>query len=457
MTAREGISQPRLFDLIVIGTGSAASAVAGRCRKAGWSVAVIDELPFGGTCALRGCDPKKVLVAAAEAMEWSTRLDGKGIVRDGLHIDWPRLMRFKREMIAGHSEQKENGFRHAGIEVFHGSARFLGPSTVEVLGDPIEGKHILIASGAKPASLGIVGEELLTTSTQFLELDSLPSRIAFVGGGFISFEFAHVAIRAGAQATILHRGPRPLPLFDPDLVDRLVDKSRGIGIDVQLDTAVTRVERVGSALAVYGKHAGNEMRVEADLVVHGAGRVPAVDDLDLPAAGIDAVGRRIALNEFLQSVSNAAVYAAGDAAATGPALTPVAGYEGRIVAANLLEGNHSRADYSVVPSVVFTVPPLASVGLSEKEARERGLRFRTNLVNTSGWYSSARIGETHSGAKVLIEEDSGRILGAHLLGPSAEELINLFAMAMRTGATAPQIKEMIFAYPTHGSDVGYLL
>src|SRR5216684_4559466 len=405
------------------------------CRKAGWTVAVIDELPFGGTCALRGCDPKKVLVGNAEAIEWARRLQGKGIRGDGLHIDWPELMRFKRSMIAEVPERKAESFRNAGIETFHEPARFTGRTTLEVAGQRLEGKHVVIASGAKPVPLGIIGEELLITSTQFLELDELPRRIAFVGGGFISFEFAHVAVRAGAQVTIVHRGPRPLPLFDPDLADRLVDKSRTLGIDVRLGTSVTRVERGEGRLIVHGRHDGKETRVEADLVVHGAGRVPAVDDLDLQAAGIDTAGRRIKLNEFMQSVSNSAVYAAGDAAAVGPALTPVAGYEGGIVAANLIEGNYLRADYSVVPSVVFTIPPLAAVGLTEDAARRRGIRFRTNLVDTSSWYSSRRVGETHSGSKVLIDQESGRILGAHLLGPSAEEMINLFALAMRTGTT----------------------
>ncbi len=447
----------RQFELVVIGTGSAASAVAARCRKAGWSVAVIDELPFGGTCALRGCDPKKVLVGNAEAIEWAGRLAGKGVRHEGLRIDWPELMRFKRSMIAEVPERKEESFRRSGIEVFHGQARFISGTTLEVAGRRLEGKYILIASGAKPVPLGIVGEDLLITSTQFLELDELPRRIVFVGGGFISFEFAHVAIRAGAQATILHRGARPLSLFDPDLVDRLVERSRILGIDVRLGTSVTRIERGAGGFVVQGRKDGRETSVEADLVVHGAGRVPAVGDLDLDAAGIDAVGGRIRLNEFLQSVSNAAVYVAGDAAALGPALTPVAGYEGRVVAANLLEGNHLRADYSIVPSVAFTLPPLAAVGLTEDAARQRGLRFRTNLVDTSSWYSSRRVGETHSGSKVLIEKESGRILGAHLLGPSAEELINLFAMAMRTGMTSSQIKEMLFAYPTHGSDMAYMV
>ncbi|MGH9456028.1 MAG: dihydrolipoyl dehydrogenase family protein [Thermoanaerobaculia bacterium] len=447
----------RRFDLVIIGTGVAASTVAERCRNAGWSVAVIDELPPGGTCALRGCDPKKILVGSAEAVAGVRRLEGKGIRPGGVGIDWPELMGFKRAMIGGQQERKEESRRRAGIELFRGHARFAAPSTLLTETDRIEAKFILVASGAKPAPLGIPGEEHLTTSTEFLELDALPRRIAFVGGGFISFEFAHVAIRAGAEVTILHRGVHPLPLFDPDLAELLAAKSRTLGIDVRLQTVVTGIERHDGGLLVSARHGSEELRVEADLVVHGAGRVPAVDELDLPAGAVEAVGRRIVLNDFLQSVSNPAVYAAGDAAATGPALTPVAGHEGAIVARNLLEGNCARPDYGVVPSVVFTVPPLASVGLSEQAAREAGAAFRGELIDTSSWYSSRRVGETHSAAKVLVEEGTDRILGAHLLGPAAAETINLFAMAMRLGATATDVRTMLYAYPTHASDVPHML
>ncbi|HUP46651.1 MAG TPA: NAD(P)/FAD-dependent oxidoreductase [Thermoanaerobaculia bacterium] len=445
------------FDLAVIGTGSAASTVASRCRGAGWSVAVIDELPPGGTCALRGCDPKKILVGAAEAVDAARRLAGKGLREGGLGIDWAELMRFKRSMIGGYSARKEESFRRAGIELFRGHARFADPSTLVTGSDRIEATAIVIASGARPAPLGIPGEEHLTTSTEFLELDALPRRIAFVGGGFISFELAHVAARAGAEVTILHRGPHPLPLFDRELADLLAERSRALGIDVRVGTLVTRIQRAGDRLVVTARGGGEDLRVEADLVVHGAGRVPAVDDLDLAAGEVEIAGRRIVLNEFLQSVSNPAVRAAGDAAAAGPALTPVAGYDGQIVAANLLEGNHRRPDYEVVPSVVFTIPPLASVGLREEDARSRDIPFRTSLIDTSSWYSSRRVGETHSAAKVLVEEGTDRILGAHLLGPAAEETINLFAMAMRAGTTAPQLRQMLFAYPTHASDVAYML
>jgi glutathione reductase (NADPH) len=197
---------------------------------------------------------------------------------------------------------------------------------------------------------------------------------------------------------------------------------------------------------------------QADLVVHGAGRVPEIEDLDLAAAGVQYDKRGVAVNEFLQSVSNPAVYAVGDAAASGgPPLTPVAGYEGATVATNLLEGNHRTPNYMAIPSVVFTVPPLAAVGLSEQDARAQGLRFRTNHQKTSGWYSSRRVGEACAGFKVLVEEASGRIIGAHLLGPHAEDVINLFALAIRSGLTATDLTETMFAYPTHASDIEYMV
>ncbi len=164
------------------------------------------------------------------------------------------------------------------------------------------------------------------------------------------------------------------------------------------------------------------------------------------------------MNEFLQSVSNPAVYAAGDAAETaGLPLTPVAGLEGRVVADNLLHGNQHRADYTGIPSVVFTIPPLSAVGLREDAARAQGLRFRVNTEDTAAWYSSRRVRETRSGFKVLIEEGSERILGAHLFGPLADEIVNLFAVAIRGRLTARVLKDAIFAYPTHASDVPYML
>jgi glutathione reductase (NADPH) len=194
-------------------------------------------------------------------------------------------------------------------------------------------------------------------------------------------------------------------------------------------------------------------------VVHGAGRVPEIDDMHLAEAGIEWDPLHgVKVNEYLQSISNSAVYAAGDAAATeGSPLTPVSTYEGQIVADNLLNGNHRKPNYEGIPSVVFSVPPLASVGLQESAARDRGLAFRVNQEDTSSWYSSRRVAERYSGFKVLVDEPSGRILGAHLLGPDAGETINIFALAIRRGLTAADLKDVIFAYPTLGSDVKYMI
>jgi len=448
----------RKFDIVVIGTGSAASAVASRCRSAGWQVAVIDSRPFGGTCALRGCDPKKVLVGAAEALDRVRRMKGKGIRAEEVRIDWQELMRFKRSFTEPVAKNREEGFAKAGIATFHGRARFVGPSSVQVNDEVLEGRYVVIAAGQKPADLKIVGTEHLTTSEQFLELNELPKRILFIGGGYIAFEFAHVAVRAGAQVTIAHRGPRPLPRFDPDLVDQLVKSSRELGVDVQLGTEVIRIEKSSGQLVVRASASGQPRTFEADMVVHAAGRVPEIDDMNLDAAGVAWDSRGVKVNEFLQSLSNSAVYAAGDAAASGgPPLTPVASYEGIIVAANLLKGNSQKPRYVGIPTVVFAIPPLAAVGLSESEAHKQALKFKVKKEMTSNWYSSRRVEEKYSGFKVLVEEGTDRIVGAHLLGSEAEEVINLFGLAMRAGIPAADLKHMLYAYPTRGSDVPYML
>jgi glutathione reductase (NADPH) len=237
-----------------------------------------------------------------------------------------------------------------------------------------------------------------------------------------------------------------------------VAKSRELGIDVQLETQAQGVEKDSGRLVVHASTSGQPKTFEADMVVHAAGRVPEIDDLNLDVAGVERDERGVRVNEFLQSVSNPAVYAAGDAASSGgPPLTPVAGYEGTIVAANLLKGNQQKPNYVGIPTVVFTIPPLASAGLSEREAREQGLKYRVKNETTSTWYSSRRVAERYSGYKVLVEEGTDRILGAHLLGDQAAETINLFAVAIRSGIRATDLKHMVFSYPTHSSDVPYML
>ncbi len=446
----------RTFDLVVVGTG-VTSAVATRCREAGWTVAVVDSRPFGGTCALRGCVPKKILVGAAEAVNSARDMADKGVPAAALTIDWPALMRFKRSLIDPTTERTERAWAKMGVEQFHGRARFVGATTLAVGDDRLTGRRILIAAGAMPAPLGFPGAEHLATSDAFLNLDQMPPRIVFVGGGYISFEFAHVAARAGADVTILHRGPRPLDGFDPDLVGLLLRRTRELGIHVELEIDVLGIEQSAGGVAVRGRQRGAARRFDAPLAVHGAGRVPEIDDLDLATAGVAREKRGVTVNEFLQSVSNPAVYAGGDAAASGPALTPKADHDVGVLVTNLLEGNRRAVNYDGLASAVFTIPPLASAGLLESAATAAGVTFRTNWQDTSGWFNTRRVGETVSGYKVLVEEGTGRILGAHLLGPNAAEVINLFATAIRVGIPAHELKQVIFAYPSSGSDIRFML
>jgi glutathione reductase (NADPH) len=367
-------------------------------------------------------------------------------------------MRFKRSFTEPVPKRREDGFAKAGVAAFHGRARFTGPTTVQVGEETLEGRYVVIAAGEVPADLDIPGTEHLTTSDQFLDLNELPRRILFIGGGYIAFEFAHVAARVGSQITVLHRGPRPLPLFDPDLVDQLVERTRELGIDVHLGTEAIAIQKSSTQLIVQALASGETRTFQTDMVVHAAGRVPEIKDLNLDAAGIEWENRGVRVNEFLQSVSNPSVYAAGDAAASGgPPLAPVASYEGLIVAANLLKGNHQRPNYLGIPSVVFTIPQLSAVGLSERGAHEQNLKFKVKKEMTSTWYSSRRVAEAYSGYKVLVEEDTDRILGAHILGSDAGEVINLFALAIRSGMRATDLQHMLFAYPTSGSNLTRML
>ncbi|MFC5509239.1 dihydrolipoyl dehydrogenase family protein [Bosea massiliensis] len=450
------------YDLIVIGSGTAAMVASHRMASAGRKVAVTDYRPFGGTCALRGCDPKKMLVTGAQVIDDVRRMTRRGVVAEDAHIAWPDLIAFKRTFTGPVPKKQERRYADRGIDAYHAQARFVGPNAVGLDGgERLEADHILLATGARPAPLGFPGEELLITNEEFLELEELPERIVLVGGGYIAAEFSHIAARAGARVTILQRGGRLLAHFDPDLVGWLMEKFSEVGIDVRTRTTVEGVEKTDRGFLVRARadaDGGQPMTVEADLVVHAAGRIPDLDSLDLQGAGVERDGRgHLRLNEFLQSVSNPAVYAAGDAAQMGPPLTPVSSHDAKVVVRNILDGNRHRPDYRGVPSVAFTIPPIVGVGLSEQEAREKGLKFRMQSQLVPHWYTARRLAETVYGFKVLVDEETDLVIGAHLVGPHVDDVINLFGLAIRHGLTAENLKTTMFAYPTGASDIGYML
>lgn len=443
------------YDVAVIGTGTSAYTLAYPCREAGKTVAMIDSRPYGGTCAMRGCQPKKYLVAASEVVAQASKMQQIGI--KGIpEIDWQALIRSMRAFTDVIPESTEKGFKKAGMKTFHGRARFEDTNRVLVGDQAITAKNIVIATGARPRPLNIPGENYLTYSDDFMNLSYLPLDILFVGGGFISFEFAHVAARAGARATIFQRGDRVLKNFDPDLVDKLVESSRETGIRIETQSCVDRVEKHRGRLVAYCMD-GPKNGFEADLVVHGAGRAPDLDDLALDSGGVRYSEKGVVVNGYMQSVSNPSVYAIGDAAATPFNLATTADLEGEVAAENICHGNGMETDYRVVPSVVFSYPPLSSVGMSEAEARSAGKEISIKTGDMTEWPSSKRIGQTHAGYKVIIDDRDHYILGAHILGQNAEEVINVFALAMRFRLKIEDLKLMLWAYPTYVSDVKYMI
>ncbi|MBB3206798.1 glutathione reductase (NADPH) [Rhodopirellula rubra] len=442
------------FDLIVLGSGPAGSTVAMKIVEAGKSVAMIDSREFGGTCALRGCNPKKVYANAGAIIDLARRSEGKLIIRSvKMKIDWRQLLEFKKEFTEPVVNKKEKSFQDSGIETFHGAAKFVGQNQISVGNTVLPANHILVTTGATPTKIDIPGSEHITTSDDFLEIAELPEHVVFIGGGYISMEFAHVVARCGTKVTVIERENRALSGFDPDLVKQLVNYSKRNGIQFRFNAALAGIDADGDG--TYRLSFNGAPSIDnVGLIVHGAGRMPNIGDLGLQTANVAHDRNGIAVDKTLKSPTNDHVYAAGDCAASGaPRLTPCANEEARIVVKNFLTpGSESHADYGAVPKVAFTTPAIAAVGLSEKEAT-RSSDVDVRADDTSSWGSVRKTGDAVAGYKLLIDKKTDQILGAHLLGPGAEETINLFAMAMKFNLTATDVKSTLFAFPTFASDV----
>jgi len=264
-------------------------------------------------------------------------------------------------------------------------------------------------------------------------------------------------MRAGSKVTVLEVLPRFLPALDEEAVAQIVRESERIGITLTTGVKVKRVAPRSGRFAVTFDHQGAERTIDADRVVNGAGRVADVDSLDLEAANVRLREGRIDLDPSMRSASNPAVHVCGDALWSSPQLSPVATYEGRVVGRNIVNGSKETPGYDCIPSCVFTVPALASVGVTEAKAKENGCRIRVETNDLSEWMSSRTYNESAAWSKVILDEASGRVLGAQMVGHAAEELIHIFAFAIKFGITADDIRETIYAFPTFTNDIKSLL
>ncbi len=444
------------YDVLILGGGNAGLGVTVPTRAAGLSVAVVEGHELGGTCPNRGCTPKKVLVAAAHALDEIDKAKAHAIAVGRPKLDWSALIEREKALIAPIPQSLEGQMAQRGVEVIKGEARFVGPQAVQIGGQTIEAGHIVIATGSKPRALPLPGFEHAITSDEVLSERERPREVVFVGGGVIALEFGHVYARAGTKVTILEVLPRLLPALDAGAVEQLRAESARIGIRIETGVKVNRIDRAGGRLRVMFERDGAEHSVSADRVVNGAGRVPNTETLDLDAGNVKHDRGRIAVDEHLRSVSNPAVFVCGDVLAS-PQLSPVATYEGNIVGRNIVDGCRHKPDYASIPSCVFTVPALASVGLTEAAAKEKGLSTKVQVSDMAQWLSARTYAESAAWAKVILDAASEQILGAHIFGHAGEELIHLFALAVKQRIPAQAIRDMVFAFPTFSADIKHML
>ncbi|MEP3279091.1 MAG: NAD(P)/FAD-dependent oxidoreductase [Stappiaceae bacterium] len=440
------------FDIIIIGGGNAGFGVSAVASEAGKSIAFVEEWDFGGTCPNRGCTPKKVLVAAGHALHEIELASVHGIEVGKPKLDWGKLIQREKGMIDFIPDAMKGVAEKRGT-VFQGHAKFVGPNTIDVDGTKIEGDNIVIATGSKPRTLDFAGADHMITSDDVLSEETLPGEVVFIGGGVIAMEFSHVYARAGSKVTILEVMPQLLPRMDSDAVATIQAETERLGVTIKTGVAVGSISETGGQLVVSYTHEGKDLTANADRVVNGAGRVANVDTLDLAAADIKHDGIRVEVDGHLRSVSNPAVWVAGDALVGAAQLSPLATHEGRIVGHNIVNGPTKKPDYTAVPSAVYTVPALSTVGLTEKEAQDKGLNVSVKISDMRDWFSGKSYAETVAWAKLIVDNDSDQIVGAHMVGHHGEELIHVFALAMRHGISVSDLKEAPTAFPTFASDL----
>ena len=454
---------PRKYDALVVGSGTAGQTAAFALNRQAISVALVEHSDRpGGTCSLTGCQAKKWFYEGVETVARSRHLAGIGITTPAA-ASWRDLRDAKNRFTENVPSETVAGLKEAGIDFLEGRAVFRDAQTMDVNGRSISARFIILATGARPMELPMDGFKDVITSDAFMELDRLPREIIFIGGGFVSFEFAHFAVRLGPdqnRCTILESGPRVLGPFDEEMVDLLEDASAADGIDVRSNAAVSSVEKKGRRFKVSTE---DGQAFEADLVVHGAGRAPNLDDLALDRAEVEHSKGGIAVNRTMLT-SNSHVYAVGDCAATVQ-LARVADAEAHVAAADVLRrlerddaSGYRAMDYDVVPSVLFTYPQYAMVGATERELQEGNVAYRKSFGKQLSWPTYRRVGLKSAAFKLLSGED-GRLLGAHVISDSATGLIHACTLAlMNRIPVADFYRQCILTpYPSRESDITRML
>ena len=439
------------FDFFVIGGGSGGVRASRVAASLGAKVGIAEGFRYGGTCVIRGCVPKKLLVQASHYAEDLEDAAGFGWTVPPASFDWPRLVAAKEQEITRLSGIYQSLLQNSGVQIFQGHASFEDPHTLSVNGQRVTSRHVLIATGGTPALPDIPGIAHAITSNEAFDLPTLPHRVLLVGGGYIAVEFAGIFNGLGAEVTLIHRGAQLLRGFDGAVAQHLHEEMVRKGIRILTETQASSLERLADgqiAVRLQGAMTGNE---HFNAVMYATGRTPQTEGLNLTAAGLSAApGRGIKVDAFGQTAVSH-IYAVGDVT-EGIALTPVALAQGGAVARSLFGPQRQAAQLGHVASAVFSQPPIGTVGLGEDAALAQygeidvyESRFKAMRHTLSGRLEKTLI-------KLVVDTVSQRVLGVHMVGPDAPEIVQGLALALNLGATKADFDATIGIHPTSAEE-----
>lgn len=438
------------YDAIVIGSGPAGNSAAYGLKEQGKKVAIIESDLWGGTCPNRGCDPKKMLMSGVEAQKRIETMLGKGFDQTP-KIVWEDLMTFKKSYTDFVPQNTKEGLDAAEIDRYQGQASFLNANQIVVNDQELSANQFLIATGQRPAVLSIDGQDLLQSSTDFLDLNHLPKKMAFIGAGYIAFELAVIASAAGSEVHIIHHNDRPLKEFDQELVNDLVEHMKADGIQFHFNVNTKSVELMHPNYRITGEN----FELVVDMVIGATGRIPNVEGLNLEKAGVSYDKRGIKVDEHLRTTQQN-IFACGDVIAKKkPKLTPVAGFEAGYVV-NAMNGDTEAIDYPLIPTIVFGDQRLARIGLSERELDDHPEKYHSETTDLSSWYTYHRINDQGAKIKIIYDEDD-KIVAITCLSQLADEVINYLLIILTKKMSHEEVEKYIFAYPSPASDLSYFI
>jgi pyruvate/2-oxoglutarate dehydrogenase complex dihydrolipoamide dehydrogenase (E3) component len=432
--------------IVVIGSGAAGTGAARSLAASGWAVTVAERDRVGGTCLWRGCMPKKALYNAARAWRSAEQAEMFGI-EGGRGFDWQSVLAWKWHSQETYAGDQEAAFVDRGIKLVKGDARFASPDTVEIDGVLFPFDHAIVASGSRPLVPDIPGIELADTSADALSYRDPPASFLVVGGGFIGIELATVFASFGSDVTVITGGNRPLEMLDEEISAIALGRLERLGVTLHSSCRLESLGGVrGAVSARFADGDGRPYERTWERVLLAVGRVPALGELDLAAGGIEVDGRGLIRVDGAQRTTNPQVWVAGDAAG-GRMQTPIANYQGRTVASSIDSGSPVEPDDSMVPTCLFTTPQVAQVGLTEAHARAAGIEITIGRASFE-FLGAAVIEDERDGlVKLVFAKEDGRLLGAHIAGPTASDLVYAMAVAIRCGATQETLGEAIGIHP----------